>query len=131
MNINILKTETTEDPLGRGYSGMTDKQVADDQNIINRTTNKTILTGTEIINAIDKAEFNALSASSKALIWNIVHIDGGVNPFGLEAELFQDVFGASITITNLQALRVNNVSRGIELGIGTIFIADIEDVRRI
>lgn len=34
--IDILRTEITTDPLVRGYSGMTDLQVADDMNLLNR-----------------------------------------------------------------------------------------------
>ena len=35
-DIQILKDEITNDPLIRGYAGMTDIQVADDMNLINR-----------------------------------------------------------------------------------------------
>ncbi len=36
MNIAVLKTEIDTDPLVRGYAGMTDTQVADDINLVNR-----------------------------------------------------------------------------------------------
>jgi len=36
VNIPTLKTEIDTDPLTRGYSGMTDIQVADDMNLVNR-----------------------------------------------------------------------------------------------
>ncbi len=38
MDIGILRTEITTDPLGRGYSSMTDLQVAQDMQLVNRST---------------------------------------------------------------------------------------------
>ncbi len=129
MDLNILKTELITDPLTRGYSGMSDKDAATDLNTVYRTTNKTIMTSTEVFNAIDKVEFDALSATNKQLVWDILHI-GNINPFGLEAVIFIDIFGAgSTTITTLQALRVNNVSRGVELGIGKVRAGNVGEAR--
>ena len=120
MNIEILKEELTNDPLARGYSGMTDKQATDDLNTVDRTTNKAILSGTEVLNAIPKTVLLALSATDRQRVWDVVHM-GDVNPFGIEADIFIDIFGAgSITIIALQALRLNNVSRGVELNIGHV-----------
>lgn len=129
MNIDILKTEITTDPLTRGYSGMSDLATALDLNTVYRTTDKTSMTGTEVFNAIDKAEFNALTATNKKLIWDIIHL-GEINPFGLESDLFVDIFGGgSTTITDLQALRKNNVSRGVELGIGNVREGNVQEAR--
>lgn len=128
MNIDILKTEITNDPLTRGYSGMSDLAIATDLNTVYRTSNKTIMTATEIFNAINKAEFNALTDSNKQMTWDILHL-GDVNPFGLEADLFQDIFGASTTITTLQTLRVNNISRGVELNIGNVREGNVWEAR--
>jgi hypothetical protein len=120
MNLSALKVEITIDPLGRGYSNMTDKEVSSSLNAVDRTTNKNLLTSSEVLNAIDKAAFNALADPDKQLIWNILHI-GNINPFGIEADLFVDIFGAgSASINALSALRINNVSRATELGIGKI-----------
>jgi len=41
-DINLLRTEITTDPLVRGYSGLTDIQVADSLNARNRPFNKSI-----------------------------------------------------------------------------------------
>lgn len=130
VSIDILKAELTVDPLARGYSGMSDRAATDDLNTIYRTTNKAMMTGTEVFNAIDKAEFNALSATNKRMVWDILHL-GELNPFGLEADLFQDIFGVSTTIISLQALRVNNVGRGVELGIGIVKLGHVQMAREI
>lgn len=120
MNLGILKTEITDDPVSRGYSGMSNKDAATDLNIKYRTKNKETMSSTEVMNAIDKNEFNVLSADNKQLIWNILHISN-INPFGIEADLFVDVFGGgSVTISSLTSLRVVNISRAVELGLGKI-----------
>ncbi len=129
MDLGILKTEINIDPLTRGYSGMSDLQTADDLNTVYRTRNKEIMTATEVFNAISKSEFNILSATNKKLIWDILHLDE-INPFGLEADLFIDIFGGgSATITTLQSLRKDNISRGVELGIGNIREGNIWEAR--
>lgn len=129
MNIEILKTEIITDPLVRGYASMTDLQVAEDINTVYRTTNKLVMAGTEVLNAIDKAEYNALTDANKQLVWNVIHV-GDINPFGVEADLFVDIFGGgSTTITTLQALRLNNVSRGVELGIGNVREGNVMEAR--
>lgn len=129
MNIDTLKTELTTDPLVRGYAGMNDADVAVDINTVYRTSNKAIMTASEVFNAIDKTEFNALVAADQQRVWNTLHL-GEINPFGLEAALFTDIFGGgSTTITTLQGLRVNNISRGVELGIGVVREGHIQEAR--
>lgn len=117
MSVDVLKTEISSDPLGRGYAGMTDAEVADSLNASNRTRNVALLTGSEVLNAMDRTEYNAKTAGEKALVWDILHL-GDLNPFGVEADLMVDVFGiGSNTITALQALRVQSISRAEELGV--------------
>ncbi len=129
MDIAILKAEIDTDPDTRGYGIMSDKEVADDMNIVRSTTPKSTLTGTEILNAVVKADFLVLSDVDKQMVWDLVHL-GNLNPFGIEADLFVDIFGGgSATITALQALRLNNVGRGVELGLGKIGEGDVWDAR--
>ena len=52
----ILKPEVLSDPLTRGYSGMTDEQVADDLNTIYRTHDVQSVSSADIYDAIDRAE---------------------------------------------------------------------------
>lgn len=63
--IGILKTEISTDPLSRGYSGMTDLEVADDLNTVYRTKVRDYISGSEILNATDDAEFDALQETKK------------------------------------------------------------------
>ena len=113
--LQILKDEIENDPLTRGYSGMTDAQIADDLNSEYRERNFDRLDASTVFNAVDKAEYNALAAADKEMVWNILHL-GEINPFGLEAEIFVDIFGAgSQTITDLKAIRKESQSRASEL----------------
>lgn len=114
-----LRDELLNDPLAWGYSGMTDQQCANQLNseATGRTVNRKTMLATEVYNAVDEAEFVALSADQKQEIWDIVHM-GEVNPFGLEAQRFTSIFGGgSNTITLLASLRLRTVSRAVELGI--------------
>lgn len=127
---SVLQIELTDDPLTRGYSGMNDTVAAADLNSIYRERNKTSMTASAVMQAIVKADFNGLPDADKQLVWDILHI-GDINPFGIEAALFIDVFGGgSTTITNLAALRKIDISRANELGLGTVKVGHIEEARR-
>ena len=129
MDYVALKAELTADPLSRGYSGMSDSAAAADLNTVYRTRPKDTMTGSEILQAINKTEFTALTAANKQLVWDLLHL-GTLNPFGVEAALFVDAFGGgSATIAALAAARVDDVSRGEELGLGTVYPGDIENAR--
>lgn len=128
MDIAALKTELTDDPLSRGYSGLSDVEAADSLNTVNRTSNRTSMTGSEVLNAIDKVKYNALSDVDKDRVWQVLHL-GELNPFGIEADLMQDIFGASTTITALQAARLEAVSRATEIGLGIIFEGTVQQAR--
>jgi len=129
MNYAVLKLELDTDPLGRGYAGMTDAEVAADLNTEYRTRNRVLMSGSEVANAISQLEFNAKTAEQQQRIWDILHL-GELNPFGIEAGLFLQIFGAeSVTIVNLQALRVEPISRAEELGLGVVKAGYVERVR--
>ena len=130
MDLDALKTEVTTDPLARGYAGMSDAEVADSLNTVNRTINKTSMTASEVFNSIDLAEFDGLSNANEAKIWNVLSM-GVLDPFGLEATIFTDVFGGvnSETIKKLKADRKTAVSRAVELGFGVIKEGHVAEAR--
>lgn len=129
MNYDALKTELTEDPLALGYSGMTDQEVADSLNAVNRQRNRTSMTGSEVINAVDPTQWAGLADAQRQTVWNVVHL-GTVDPFGVEATLLTDVFGAeSATITALAAMRKQSISRATELGYPVLRPYDIQRAR--
>ena len=115
MNYEALKAEVLDDPLGVGYSSMTDDLVAAALNVVNRTRNRQSMSASEVLNAVDVADYNGLTNAAEAKLWDLLGI-GDLNPFGVEATLMVQLFGAgSATITELQALRVEVMSRAVEL----------------
>ncbi len=130
VNIDILRAELTDDSLARGYSGMSDKASASDLNSIYRERNRTSMTSSEVFQAIDVNELNALTEANRD---DVMHVLGfaSLDPFGREAVLFTGHFGAlSATITALKALRKEAVSRGVELGLGEVKTGHVEEARR-
>jgi hypothetical protein len=128
--IDKLKAELTGDPLGRGYAGMSDVAAAADLNTSYRTRNKTQMTASEILNSVDITEFNALAAGDETQFWQLMAI-GNLDPFGVEATLMTNLFGGgSTTITTLASLRTESITRGVELGIGTVRVGHVEEARR-
>lgn len=128
MDFTTLTAELSGDPLGRGYSGMSDAEVMTDINTANRSVNRASMTPSEVLNAIDIAEWDALTGDQQRQIWDVLHI-GDINPFGVEATIFTSVFGVSATTTALQAARTETVSRAAELGLGLIYPGHIQTAR--
>ena len=113
---DALRSEISNDPLVRGYSNMSDEEIAADLNTKYRTKNRTEMSASEVVNAVSVSEYAALAAGDKQLFWDIVHI-GTLNPFGREADLMVTLFGGgSDTIATLSSLRVDSISRAEELG---------------
>ncbi len=126
--IDIVKAELL-DPLGRGYSGMSDAAVADDMNTVYRTRVRAGMSGDEIFQATDNTEWAALTADEKNLWMSFCGRDS-LDPSGTSNVAFvEDLFGnPSTTRTNLINLRTENISRSQELGISVVEV-DIWDAR--
>lgn len=129
MDIDALKAELLTGHPDTGAYDADDAVAAGQLNAVNRTRNKPSLTGSEVLNAVDKTEFNALVAASKQLVWDILHL-GELNPFGVEADLMTDMFGGgSTTIAALVVLRVEDVSRAVEIGLGVVKVGHVQMAR--
>lgn len=125
-----LRTEITTDPLGRGYSSMTDLEVANDLNIEYRTITRATVAGWEIFNVTDDAEYAALTDAQKSswdALCGIEQIDtaNGVAK-AREAELFGS---GTTTRSNLAALRNPVASRARELGLPFVYEGHIQEAR--
>ena len=126
MNYQLLRDEIDTDPLARGYSGMDSQQIADDINIIYRERNRERMSPTEVFNTIVIADWTALTADEQRNIWDILHMGGDLDPFGNEAIMFTSTFGAgSDTIIALADARIEDISRGTEIGVGPIRESDV------
>lgn len=130
MNIDVLKAELLADHPVTGAYDADDAIAAEQLNEKNCSRDKPILTGSQVLNAIDKAEFLGKTAEEKQRVWNLLHL-GELNPHGVEADLMIDIFGpTSATITTLKLLRVEAISRGVELHLGEVKAGHVEEARR-
>lgn len=131
-DIDALRDELINDPLGRGYSTMSDEEAADDLNSLatGRTRNRTSMTSSEVFNSIVVSELIALTDGDRATVMSIMGF-GAINPFGREADVFISIFGGgSDTITALAAARVDAISRAVELDLGKVKAGNVEEARR-
>ena len=130
MNIAILKQELLDDHPDTGPYNADNALATIELNVENRSSNKKTMTASEVYNAVDVPEYEALGADDKLEIWNIIHI-GEINPFGLEATRFTSIFGGgSVTIVALAAGRKISVSRAVELELGLIKEGHVFEARK-
>lgn len=119
-NIPLLKVEIGSDPLARGYSGMSDSQVADSLNAQNRTRKLEYVAGWQIYEAVNETEFQALSTEAKKDTIREIYRLGDNIPVqaGRVKSNIMDLFGPGTTTRdNLVALAEPVASRAEELGI--------------
>jgi hypothetical protein len=132
-NIDVLRDELTNDPLARGYAGMTAQQAADSLNTVNRTQNKTTLTGAEIYEAMDIAEFQAKTAGQQTFVRDIIGLGGNVSVgTGTKARaVLLSIFGGgSTTISALAAaIALPSISRAAELGLPRVGAHHVTEAR--
>ena len=131
MNYDVLMTELLAGhPVTGGYD--VDNEVAAGQlNAINCTQNVESVSGQEIFEAVNQADFIALSAGHKSLLYAIIGMGTIlVNGTNTKAALLA-MFGAGTpTRANLAALQKQDVSRAVELGLGEVLPGNVEEVRR-
>jgi hypothetical protein len=129
--MTTLYDEIMTDPLSRGYSGMTDEEVANDINSLYRTIQRDFVYGHEIFNITDDAEYGILSDTQKSSWDALCAIEQVKTASGVARSRELELFGpGTITRTNLQELTTKSVSRAEELGLGIVKPGYIEEVRR-
>lgn len=131
MDYDKLKAEVESDPLARGYSGMTDAEVAAEINFVYRSQDREAVATWEIFEAIVPGEYAVLSADEKSLLGRILAM-GTINVKGANTRAaLAAMFGAGTTTRgNLQALQTETISRAAELGLGVVKAGHVEEVRR-
>ena len=127
----ILVPELRDDPLARGYTGMTNAQVLASLNTVNRTLQKTTISGPEVYEAIDTTEFLAKTTAQQQEVWNIIHLDSiPCGPGSKARTRMVAIFGGgSATTTAIGALLAYQVSRAEELKLGQLAIEHIGSAR--
>lgn len=130
MSLDALRTELTDDPLTRGYSGMTTEQVRVSLCTEDRPADVDSVSGQDIFEAVVPADYTALSVESKQLFGTIVGMGtikvGGANTKAALANMFS---GATATLAALVALQTRQVSRLVELGLPVPALSDIDKAR--
>ena len=133
MDYATLKAEIETDPLIRGYSGMSDAEVAADLNTVYRDgPPRTTLDAAELFEAIVPAEMQALSDALRVRVDRILSLGTGirVGPGSNGRAELVAAFGVdSDTITAMAALLPTLVSRATELGLGTVKAGHVEKAR--
>ena len=133
--MTVLQDELTNDPLARGYSTMSDAEVATSLNTVNRDYTQTTLTGNEILHGIVPSEYSSLPTNrpdTRTTVMGIVGVDGEVSvaPGSFAREAFIAIFGSgSGTIAALAAMLSSQRSRAEELGLGGVSHTDVAIAR--
>jgi len=130
MDYAVLKDEITVDPLTRGYDGMSDAAIAVDLNTVYRTRTVESVTGSAIFNATDDVEYGALTDAEKDRWLALCAVDSVDVSSGVAKALEAEIFGpATTTRTNLLALKTEDISRAVELGLGVVNQGDVEKAK--
>ena len=133
---DILKDELVNDPLTRGYSGMTDEAAATDLNTAYRDDPNppTSIPAAALWNAFDLTEYDALGAGDKAVADFIGDL-GSDLPIsaGLIKNKIFGMFGAGTTSrANIIALTaVPQITRAVELGLSKVKVGHVMVARAI
>lgn len=138
--MSVLSVELTSDPETLGYP-VSDQGATDLINSLTtgRTRNREFMTGDEIAQQADDTELDALddgSANNTADVkshWLHLCTRDTIDPFAVaNVHLVVSIFGSgSQTVLNLQAARVETVSRATELGLGIVRVGDVIRARAV
>ena len=124
----LLADEINNDPLTRGYAGMTDQQVADDINTSYRTRPVDRVATDDIFEAVVPSEYAPRKPNEKTILDTLfaAHPFVGVPLGGSAQTVILNIFGpGTATRANLIVLATESITRGVELGIGTPHAGDV------
>lgn len=129
--VGVLQAERTNDPLVRGYSGMTNPQFLTSITTTDRVKARTSVSAGEIFEQIDATEFAALSPSGTIRVDRVLGLGAEVivgpgNAHQAVQEMIAAFGGGSATMTALAALRDQLFSRAEELGLPPPILADVQ-----
>ncbi len=132
MDYQKLKTKLAAGhPITGAYSS-SNATAATEMNAVNVTVTVSTVTGSQILNATDTAEFSALSSGDKSAWRELCAIDDIDTASGVAKHMESEIFGAGTTTrSNLQALRKRVTSEGEKEGFGTVREGDISYARRL
>lgn len=127
-----LKDELTNDPDTKGYDTMTMDQKIASLNTQDIPQNVSNVSGSQIYDAIDQAEFETLIDNDRVKVDRITSIEGTVSilPGSRARVALTNVFnqgGTPISLAALGAMQTRNVSWGANNGYGKIGVGYIQN----
>ncbi len=126
--MSLLEDEIKNDPLARGYDGMTDQQVASDMHIKYRPENRKVWTSIQVQRDIDAVEYGDLTASKVNQLIGMLAIPELAWKFLIV--VIGDIFPMnSATETNLLASRSILISRDKDLGLPVTRPGKVKEAR--
>lgn len=129
-----LKAELLAGHPDTGVYDADDQLAADQLNVVNRTRNRTTVSGRAVKEAFSgqAGEWTAILAEGRSEVLALVSRDD-LDPFGVDALMFQQAIGGNApnALAALIAYRVESVSRGVELGFGDLTAANIQTAREV
>lgn len=121
MDLQKLKAELQDDPLARGYSGMSDSAAAATFAVKGRFIDADTIDGGMIRGAIVWPEYDLLVATQKTKLNAMMAAGPGPFTPALKTELGSMFPAGSATRANFVAmLKKSAISRGEELGLGPV-----------
>ena len=129
VDFKKLKAEVTADPLAKGYSTMTDAEVAASLNARDIPSDRATVPSMEVLAAIKPTHYPTdarLQSYLQVLLANDAIPLGDKNVRDALKAIFS---GKTTTLTALAALQKRNVSRAEELGIGWVRVGFVSAVR--
>lgn len=136
-NLILLKAEISVDTF-RVYSIMSNKEVTDSINTVDRTLDREIIDTWEILDGIDPGERSNLDDPAKVTASDRLLFDNWISAgtINIRRPNTRAFFGALFTNAdfplsraNLLTIQTRDVSRAEELGIGFVHEGDVEYVR--
>ena len=117
---SAIASEISNDPATMGYLGKTAAQITALMNDTSlRSRQRQSITGAELFNAVDDAEFDALTTAEKEAVDRITCLSGDIDVRqGMRARVVTlRVFGAGTTTrSSFQAVAQETISRAQEMG---------------
>jgi len=127
--IQTLRSELSDDPLTKGYSGMSDQEAADDINDVNRTVDRETVTSCQMQSEVVGTEHTALTQAKRDVWISILCDSVSIDNTNIRNQI-KEIWGVgTATRSNLAALQTKTVSRATELGIGKVKIGDVQQGR--
>lgn len=131
MSIEKLKAEIEMDPLGLGYAGMSEIEIAASLNAEARPGDKLKISRDDFINRILVwAEVEALSVAKRDTLRIMLQAENlDLEKDSKNVAYLGTLFGAaSATRAAFKALKNHSISRAAELGIGSVTVEQLAEV---